>query len=60
MKLALERRPYDRPPSTDNICPEIHSAWSLARNSTALAMSSARPSLRVWMPSTRRFWPSGP
>jgi hypothetical protein len=59
----MDRRlstPYERPPSTDRIWPDIQDAWSLARKRTALAISSARPSRRVWIDSTSRLCPSGP
>jgi hypothetical protein len=51
---------YERPPSTDNICPLIQLAWSLDRNTTAFAMSSALPVRRVCVASTSRFCPSAP
>lgn len=53
-------RRYERPPSTDKICPVIQAACSLARNTTAVAMSCAEPRRRVWMPCTSRAWPSAP
>ena len=56
--LEVDRQ--DRPPSTDNICPETHDDGSLAKNSTALAISAAVPGRRVWVFSINRFWPSGP
>src|SRR6056297_1716159 len=38
---------HERPPSTERIWPEIQDARSEARNITASAMSSGRPSRRV-------------
>jgi len=48
------------PPSTNSSWPCTCAESSDARNSTALAMSSALPSRLVWVFSTSRFWPSGP
>jgi hypothetical protein len=49
-----------RPPSTERTCPVIQPDCSEAKNRTAQAISSGVPRRRVKMPSTRRFWPSGP
>jgi len=48
------------PPSTLRVCPVIQEEKSEEKKRVAKAMSSAFPSLRVAMESTRRFWPSSP
>ena len=45
---------HERPPSTERIWPEIHSASSLAKKTTALAMSVGLPRRLVWIPATSR------
>ena len=59
-RVVKNRVRHATPPSTESTCPVTHSASSDTKNAAAAAMSSGRPSRRVWIRSISWAWPSGP